>query len=390
MNIEHLHLYVRNAAIWRDWFVEKLDFQPASAKSLGGLSEFAVYGAQVKVLISSERIGHPAVTRFLNHYAEGIADIAFRVKHLEQLITKIRATGGQIISPIQTSKGSIDSFRWCQIAGWGSLTHTLIEPTEDTEIPQTHCLNSAAIERLTSVLPMQTDNSVSRKDPSIQALVGGAGQTQRLPWLSIDHAVLNVPAGQLEPAAAWYEDQLGFVRKQEFAIATAQSGLRSLVLKHPEGNATLPINEPTSPNSQIQEFLEFHRGAGIQHVALQTSDLVQTVAALRQKGVAFLSVPATYYEQLRERPGFWQDAGDWDAIARQQILVDWPTEESQTRLLQTFTQPLFEQPTFFLELIERQTKLTDTGIKRAEGFGEGNFQALFEAIEREQQQRGSL
>ncbi|MEM9009140.1 MAG: hypothetical protein AAGE59_37250, partial [Cyanobacteria bacterium P01_F01_bin.86] len=90
------------------------------------------------------------------------------------------------------------------------------------------------------------------------------------------------------------------------------------------------------------------------------------------------------------RPGGNGRAGDWDAIAQQQILVDWPADEPQTRLLQTFTQPVFERPTFFWELIERQAKSTRTGLKRVEGFGEGNFQALFEAIEREQQQRGSL
>jgi 4-hydroxyphenylpyruvate dioxygenase len=201
---------------------------------------------------------------------------------------------------------------------------------------------------------------------------------------------LNVPAGELEAAATWYERHLGFVRQQQFVIETPRSGLHSRVLQHPEGTATLPINEPTSDNSQIQEFLDLHRGAGIQHVALQTGDLVQTVATLRQRGVPFLTVPDTYYQQLQTRSGFWRDAGDWAAIARQQILVDWPLEAPQTRLLQTFTQPPFEIPTFFWEFIERQAQVTDAGVQCAEGFGEGNFQALFEAIEREQQQRGSL
>ncbi|MEL6383590.1 MAG: VOC family protein [Cyanobacteria bacterium J06626_18] len=390
MNIEHLHLYVRNAAVWRDWFVEKLNFQPASAKSLEGLSEFAVYGAHIKILISSEQTGNSAVTHFLNHYAEGVADIAFRVKHLDEHVARIRATGGRVISPIQAGKSAMKSLRWCRIAGWGSLTHTLIETTQYSKEHPIYPLNSPGSEEGGATLPLPADDFVEVKGVSRESLPGSVSKNRGLPWLNIDHAVLNVPSGQLEQAAAWYENQLGFVRRQQFAIATGQSGLRSLVLKHPDGDATLPINEPTSSNSQIQEFLEFHRGAGIQHVALQTGDLVQTVATLRRRGVAFLSVPAAYYQQLRERPGFWPGAGDWEAIARQQILVDWPSEESRIRLLQTFTQPLFERPTFFLELIERQTKLTNTGVKRAEGFGEANFQALFEAIEREQQQRGSL
>ena len=385
MDIEHLHLYVRNAAVWHDWFVEKLNFQSVCAKLLGGFSELAVQSGQIRILISSERRGHPHVKEFLKHHTEGIGDVAFRVRDLDAVRVSMKRAGKNLIGPLRYQKGEARNFRWCRMAGWRGVNHTLIEYQGDT----------------TTQLVARGDASEvtanSKGTPKMMSLdAGQAAQiTARcdaldLPWLKVDHAVLNVPFGQLEQAAAWYEKHLGFVRQQQFAIATAQSGLRSFVLKHPDGDATLPINEPTSPNSQIQEFLELNRGAGIQHVALQTTNLVQTVMTLRQRGVPFLSVPSTYYQQLQERPGFWQEAGDWDAIAQQQILVDWPREEPQTRLLQTFTQPIFEQPTFFWELIERQAKSTQTGMKRAEGFGEGNFQALFEAIEREQQQRGSL
>ncbi|MEM8604718.1 MAG: VOC family protein, partial [Cyanobacteria bacterium P01_H01_bin.121] len=327
--------------------------------------------------------GNPAVTQFLDNHAEGVADIAFRVRNLEALVARVKQAGGQIQEAIHTRENETGRVRWCRIAGWGSLSHTLIEYSHTQSRPPSIQLEPKAetanvSESSAKLSPERFLDSLEQPD------------SQGLPWLSIDHAVLNVPLGQLEAAATWSEEQLGFVRRQQFAIATAQSGLRSFVLKHPEGDATLPINEPTSRNSQIQEFLEFHQGAGIQHVALETRNLVQTVATLRQRGVPFLSVPPTYYQQVSERPGFWHRAGDWDAIAQQQILVDWPADEPQTRLLQTFTQPVFERPTFFWELIERQAKSTRTGLKRVEGFGEGNFQALFEAIEREQQQRGSL
>lgn len=369
MDIAYLHLYVKSARVWQDWFVEKLNFQPVPVESIGDLGELAVHSGQILILLSSEQSKNPEVSEFLHHHSEGVADVAFMVKNLDAIATQIKELGEKLTHPIQTCENPTGTFRWCRIQGWSSVRHTLIEPQKHPDRPFL-----AGIAFQDKMAPIKNAGHDSAE----------------LPWLSVDHAVLNVPSGTLKQAATWYERHLGFVQQQQFAIATAQSGLRSLVLKHPEGNATLPINEPTSQNSQIQEFLDLHQGAGIQHVALHTRNLVKTVAVLRQRKVSFLPVPRTYYQQLRERPGFWREAGDWEAIAQQQLLVDWPREEARTRLLQTFTQPLFEQPTFFLELIERQTRATVTGIKRAEGFGEGNFQALFEAIEREQEQRGTL
>lgn len=359
MDIAYLHLYVRNADSWRDWFVQNLNFQPMPATGLAQFGDRAVQRAYIRILLSSEQGGNPAVTRFLQRHPEGVADVAFRVNALDTWATQVQHQGGVLIQGIQTQESSNGPFRWCRVRGWGDIHHTLVEQPAPAPNPPPGKLKSPK-------------SSLS------------------LLWQSIDHAVLNVPKGELEAAAEWYETCLGFMRQQQFAIATEQSGLRSLVLKHPQGSATMPVNEPTSTNSQIQEFLDLHGGAGIQHVALRTHDLVRTVSLLRQRGLSFLTVPSTYYEQLKQRPGFWHQADDWDAIAQQQILVDWPSEDPQMRLLQTFTQPLLEQPTFFWELIERQTKVTPHGLKQVEGFGEGNFQALFEAIEREQQQRGSL
>ena len=359
MNFEYLHFFVNDAAFWRDWFVEKLDFWPIPDTGIQPLGEFAVQHDRILVLLSSGQSGRPEIQQFLQHYSEGIGDVAFRVRNLAPLLASIEHIGGCLTQPVQVLKTPAGCFRWCQVKGWGSTFHTLIEATAP----------------LVTALVRPT----SRSQPSTS-----------LPWLSIDHAVLNVPEGELTKAVAWYEQLLGFSAQQQFTIETPRSGLRSIVLKHADGNATLPINEPTSENSQVQEFINLHRGPGIQHVALKTHDLVQTIARLRNRGLSFLSVPNVYYQQLRSRVGYWQNAGDWQAIARQQILVDWPPEEPRTRLLQTFTHPLFAQPTFFLEFIERQSQQTQTGLKCAEGFGEGNFQALFEAIEREQALRGSL
>ncbi|MEM9121627.1 MAG: 4-hydroxyphenylpyruvate dioxygenase [Cyanobacteria bacterium P01_F01_bin.56] len=356
MDFEYLHLFVNNAEVWRDWFINTLDFCPLPDQFWQEFGEFAVQHDRILILLSSAQSGRPEVRQFLQRYSEGVGDVAFRVRNLDAIATRLQTLGEKLSQPIRSLKTTAGQLRWCRVRSWGGLSHTLIE-------------RSAAHSPV-----------ANRQD---------AGQLRQT-WLGIDHTVLNVPVGELTAAATWYEQCLGFIPEQQFVIETPRSGLRSLVLQHPDGDATLPINEPTSDNSQIQEFLTQHRGAGVQHAALKTPDLVQTVAQLKQRQVSFLSVPQSYYTQLEMRPGFWHDAGDWAAIAEQQILVDWPATEPQTRLLQTFTQPLFDRPTFFWEFIERQSCQTPKGIKQANGFGEGNFQALFEAIEREQQLRSSL
>ncbi|HAG82337.1 MAG TPA: 4-hydroxyphenylpyruvate dioxygenase, partial [Cyanobacteria bacterium UBA12227] len=199
----------------------------------------------------------------------------------------------------------------------------------------------------------------------------------------IDHVVLNVAAGDLVRAVQWYKNVLGFQPQEQFTIQTENSGLCSQVMVHPVSGVQFPINEPTSPNSQIQEFLNVNGGAGIQHIALATDNIVDAIAQLRTWGVSFLDVPPSYYTQLQQRyPNIDLSLTEWQEIASQKILVDWQENSPHALLLQTFTQPIFKQPTFFFEVIERRLQ--------AQGFGEGNFRALFEAIEREQLKRGSL
>ncbi len=353
MEIDHLHLYVDDASHWRDWFIHNFGFGLVSPRPWHPPGAQVLQAAAIQLVISSAAESR-AIADFLQTHTPGIGDLAFRVRDLDHWVNRVTAAGGTIVQAIRSD---IHWGRWCQIQGWGSLCHTLIEPSD--------------IKRF---------DLASTPWPS----------TADRPWQHIDHAVLNVPQGELELATAWYESVLGFIRQQSFAISTPHSGLRSLVIKHPAGSATVPINEPTSKNSQIQEFLDHHRGAGIQHAALGTNNLVATVATLRQRGIPFLPVPSRYYEQLSQRPGFWVAAPDWAAIAQQQILVDWALETPQARLLQIFTEPLFPQPTFFLELIERQSQRLDAQQQQAEGFGAGNFQALFETIEQQQRQRGNL
>jgi len=170
--------------------------------------------------------------------------------------------------------------------------------------------------------------------------------------------------------------------RRYFDIQTHRSGLRSEVLTHPQGQVKFPINEPTSANSQIQEFLDINRGSGIQHIALGTANIVETVAQLRARGLSLLDIPQSYYQQLRDQFEQQYSHLDWPAIERQNILVDFEGKSGSGILLQTFTQPIFQQPTFFFEMIERQ--------RQAQGFGQRNFLALFQAMEREQLKRSVL
>ncbi len=173
----------------------------------------------------------------------------------------------------------------------------------------------------------------------------------------IDHIVLNVPTGQMQAAADWYIEHMGLRASDRFSIQTERSALRSIVMENADRTIQIPINESSTANSQIQEFLDCNRGAGIQHLALHTHDIAIAVDKLETHGVNF----------LKTEP---------------QILIDTQYETNDKALMQIFTQPIFSQPTFFFEIIQRRNK--------AQGFGEGNFQALFEAIEQEQISRASL
>jgi 4-hydroxyphenylpyruvate dioxygenase len=197
---------------------------------------------------------------------------------------------------------------------------------------------------------------------------------------SIDHVVGNVPLGELAGWVSFYEDVMGFTQLTHFddaQISTEYSALMSTVVW--DGSSiTMPINEPARgrKKSQIQEYVEAYRGSGVQHIAFATDDIVATVDALRARGVRFMRVPDSYYDEARQRV---PDADlPWRQMQRLNILVD---RDSGGHLLQIFTETVTDRPTLFFEIIER---------RGAQGFGEGNFKALFEAIERDQARRGNL
>jgi 4-hydroxyphenylpyruvate dioxygenase len=199
--------------------------------------------------------------------------------------------------------------------------------------------------------------------------------------LYVDHCVGNVGWNQMNPWVKFYEEVMGFKNILTFDdedISTEYSALMSKVMSTGNGFVKFPINEPAEGKrkSQVEEYLEFYNGEGVQHVALATGDIVKTVKDLKSRGVEFLQVPTTYYDDLIERVGKIDE--DLEPLKELGILVD---RDNEGYLLQLFTKPVQDRPTLFFEIIQR---------KGAKSFGKGNFKALFEAIEREQEARGNL
>ncbi|MDO9375490.1 MAG: 4-hydroxyphenylpyruvate dioxygenase [Ferruginibacter sp.] len=199
--------------------------------------------------------------------------------------------------------------------------------------------------------------------------------------LYVDHCVGNVGWNQMNPWVKFYEDVMGFRNILTFDdndISTEYSALMSKVMSNGNGYVKFPINEPAEgkKKSQVEEYLDYYNGEGVQHVAIATADIVRTVSDLQSRGIEFLTIPASYYDHILDRVGTIDE--DLEPLQRLGILID---HDEEGYLLQIFSKPLQDRPTLFFEIIQR---------KGAKSFGKGNFKALFEALEKEQERRGNL
>ena len=197
----------------------------------------------------------------------------------------------------------------------------------------------------------------------------------------IDHMVGNVDWGQMNKWCKFYAEVMGFAQIISFDdndISTEYTALMSKVMSNGNGRIKFPINEPAKgkKKSQIEEYIDFYNGAGVQHIAVATDDIIKTVSAMRKRGVEFLYVPDNYYDDILDRVGEIDE--DIEVLKKHGVLID---RDDEGYLLQLFTKPVVDRPTMFFEIIQR---------KGAQSFGKGNFKALFEAIEREQENRGTL
>ncbi|MCW2823395.1 MAG: hppD [Aeromicrobium sp.] len=291
-------------------------------------------------------------------HGDGITDIALEVPDVDVCIDHARAQGATILEEPHDLTDEHGTVRVAAIAAYGDTRHTLVDRSgyHGPYLP----------------------GYVARTSP----LVRPADAPKRI-FQALDHVVGNVEIGHMDEWVDFYNRIMGFTNMAEFVgddIATEYSALMSKVVASGNHRVKFPLNEPAvgKKKSQIDEYLEFYRGPGAQHLALATNDILDTVDRLRAAGIQFLATPDTYYTDpaLRERIG--EVRVPIEQLQRRGILVD---RDEDGYLLQIFTKPIGDRPTVFFELIERHGSL---------GFGKGNFQALFEAIEREQAKRGNF
>lgn len=353
MKIDHVHFYTGNAARTRDWFIHNVGFQ-VIGKSISKHTHTEVIALNSAFfVISSPLNSNSPVAQYLDYHPSGVVDIAFRIEDVQSITSRASHLGVEILQHPKICQSPQGRFKYAKIIGWKSLQHTLIETTSSNF---DYCLPNIEIDKY-----QDKHQAVNSFDTSIT---------------NIDHIVLNVASGQLNPAVKLYQALFRFKIQQSFNIQTERSGLYSQALIDDGGEVQFNINEPTTANSQIQEFIDLNGGSGIQHLALRSQNIIADVAQMQQNrpnGISFLTIPQAYYSQLNRLPSL--SIEEWQAIANQQILIDCDRHNSQSLLMQIFTQPIFEQPTFFLEFIERR--------HAAKGFGQGNFKTLFEAVERE-------
>ena len=354
--VEYVEFWVGNAYQAAQYYRTHFGFDiVAYAGPETGVRDRASYvlkqGEITFVLTAAIRPDTP-IARHVAAHGDGVRDIALRVPDVDAAFHETTARGATGVQTPRTLQGSRGTARRASIAIYGDTVHSFIDRTayEGVWLPR------------------------YRRVEGMRAPI-------RSGLTAIDHIVGNVPLGGMDEWARFYRDVMGFKQLVHFTdaqVSTEYTALMSKVMENGTGRVKFPINEPApgKKKSQIDEFLEFNCGPGVQHLALLTEDIVGTVRALRDAGVRFLRVPETYYTELRGRVGQIEER--FDDIRELGILVD---RDDEGYLLQIFTKPVQDRPTVFYEIIQR---------RGAKGFGLGNFKALFEALELEQAARGNL
>ena len=355
LGIDHVELYVGNASQAAYWFTHALGFRRSAYAGLEtgvrDRSSHVLEQGRVRFVLTAPLMGTSEIARHVAAHGDGVRVIALGVPDAEHAYRYAVQHGARGVREPWEEADDAGPVRMATIATYGDTLHTFVERGDYDG----------------AFLPGY--RAVDDGPPGAELFAG------------IDHVVGNVELGRLDEWVGYYERVFGMTEMIHFSdrdISTEYSALMSKVMADGKGRVKFPINEPAEGKrkSQIEEFLEYYGGAGAQHVALATTDIVAAVRELRDRGVRFLTTPESYYEELPGRIGeIDEDLADLRALG---ILAD---RDDEGYLLQIFTATLGDRPTVFLEVIERHG---------ARGFGEGNFKALFEAIEREQERRGNL
>jgi 4-hydroxyphenylpyruvate dioxygenase len=357
LEFDHLELWVGNAKQAAHFYCTAFGFAPLaySGPETGtkGRASYVVRQHDLTLVLTSSLLPDDPIAEHVMRHGDGVRDVALRTSDVHEAFRVVTAGGATaIVEPSESEDGG-GRVVTAQIAAYGDTVHSFVER------------NAYRGVWLPGYRPWSTGM------PAV-AEVG----LQR-----IDHCVANVGWGEMDSWCDFYAKAFGFTQLIGFDdkdISTEYTALRSKVMQNATGKVKLPINEPAEglKRSQIEEYLEFYGGPGVQHVAIATDDIVATVRALRTNGVELLDTPSSYYDGLAERVGAIEE--DVAILRELSILVD---QDDRGYMLQIFTKPLQDRPTLFFEIIQRRGSLS---------FGKGNFKALFVSIEQEQAKRGNL
>jgi 4-hydroxyphenylpyruvate dioxygenase len=353
--IDHVELYVGNALQAAYFYAHALGFQRIAYRGLetGDRTQVShvLRQGRIRLVLTGALASDSPIASHQHKHGDGVKTIALSVPDVDHAYREATTRGAEGVTEPHDISDEHGTVRTASIRTYGETLHTFV----------------------------QRDGYAGAFLPGFQPVEDTTEDSGML--LAIDHIVGNVELGSMDTWVKYYEDVFGMTEMIHFSdddIGTEYSALMSKVVSDGKGLVKFPINEPAEGKrkSQIDEYLDFYEGAGAQHIAVATRDIVGTVAEMRRRGVEFITIPPAYYEDVVVRVP--EVEGQLADLKEQGILVD---RDDQGYLLQIFTQPTGDRPTLFLEVIERHG---------ARGFGDGNFKALFEAIEREQEKRGNL
>ena len=353
-SIHHVELLVGNAKQAAFYYRKAFGFsQVAYAGPETGVRGQASYVLQqggILLVLSTPLTPEDPMSEHHRIHGDGVLDVAFLVDDVDSVFGEAVSRGADVAMEPHELTDNYGRVRRAKLRAYGDTLHSLISLDDYTGI----------------FLPGYRRERIPERDAGLRA---------------IDHIVGNVEDGKMNEWVDYYNKVFGFSQFLSFDdndISTEFTALRSKVMASPTAPVKFPINEPAAGRrkSQIQEYIEFNQGPGVQHVALTTPDIIHTVSVLRDSGVEFLQVPESYYDTVWDRVGDVTE--DHEALRNLGILID---ADEKGYLLQLFTRPVEDRPTLFYEIIQR---------RGSDSFGKGNFKSLFEAIEREQEARGNL
>ncbi len=356
LGTDYVELYVGNAKQAAHYYMSAWGFQPVAYAGLEtGLKDRVSYVLQqdkIRLVLTSPLKPGGEINRHIEQHGDGVKVIALWVDDAAKSFEETTKRGAKAYFKPKTEEDENGKVVMSGIHTYGETVHIFVERSQYSG----------------PFLP-----GFKKWDPHYKPAPVGLKY--------IDHMVGNVGWNEMNKWCEFYAKVMGFAQLVSFDdkdISTEYTALMSKVMSNGNGRIKFPINEPAEgrKKSQIEEYIEFYNGAGVQHMALATDNIIETVTALRNRGVEFLTVPAVYYDDVLDRVGEIDE--DLAPLKELGILID---RDDEGYLLQIFTKPILDRPTLFIEIIQR---------KGAKSFGKGNFKALFEAIEREQASRGTL